>query len=193
MLSAGMSNVLASKGKSCRFLEGVGKVLLGCVPMDVVDGSSGPAQHITFFLRSTECCVGRGPCSPLDDRGGVRSAEGIAMDWGLTALAAQCKTGSSLLLGTRCRVGGDSCLTLSVQVVEHCVVVVCVDLTALVRRCKISFSLLPGTRCLVGEEACLTPGVRGGGPGGTEGGEGVPVRTVAGAVMLSKTAFLCAA
>ena len=115
------------------------------------------------------------------------------MDWGLTALATQCKTGSSFLLGTRCRVGGDSCLTLGVQGVEHCVVVVCMGLTALARRCKMSFSFLPGTRCLVGEEACLTPGVRGGGPGGTEGGDVVPVRTAAGAVVLSKTTFLCAA
>ena len=115
MLSAGMSNVLASGCKTCRFLEGVGKVLLGCVPMDVVDGSIGPAQHITFSLRSTECCGGRGPCSPLDGRGGVRSVDGIAMGWGLTALAAQCKTCLSFLLGTRCRVGGDSCLTLGVQ------------------------------------------------------------------------------
>ena len=80
-------------------------------------------------------------------------------------MAIQCKTGSSFLLGTRCRVGGDSCLTLGVQGVEHCVVVVCVDLTALVRRCKISFSLLPGTRCLVGEDACLTLVVRGVGRG----------------------------
>ena len=112
---------------------------------------------------------------------------------GAVIVSAQCKTGSSFLRGIRCFVGGGSCLTLTVQRVEPCVVVVFVDLTALARRCKISFSLLPGTQCLVGEEACLTPGVRGGGPGGTEGGEGVPVRTVAGAVMLSKTAFLCAA
>ena len=158
MLSAGMSSVLASKGKSCRFLEGVGKVLLGCVPMDVVDGSSGPAQHITFFLRSTECCVGRGPCSPLDGRGGVRSAEGIAMVWGLTAL-----------------------------------VIVCGDLTALARRCKFTFSCLPGTWCLVGEEVQLTLVVRGEGPGGTEGGDVVPVMTEAGAEVLSKPTFLCAA
>ena len=186
---------LALRMLSCLSANRRGGLLLsGCAaPGPRLDGSSCPTQHITFFLRSTECCVGRGPCSPLDDRGGVRSAEGVAMDWGLTALAAQCKTGSSLLLGIRCRVGGGSCLTLTVQGVEPCVVVVFVDLTALARRCKISFSLLPGTQCLVGEEACLTPGVRGGGPGGTEGGEGLPVRTVAGAVMLSKTAFLCAA
>ena len=38
MLSAGISNVLASRGNSCRFLEGVGEVLMGCVPMDVVCG-----------------------------------------------------------------------------------------------------------------------------------------------------------
>ena len=83
------------------------------------------------------------------------------MDWGLTALATQCKTGSSFLLGTRCRVGGDSCLTLGVRGVKHCIVVMCMGLTALARRCKISFSFLPGTRCLVGEEACLTLVVRG--------------------------------
>ena len=182
MLSAGMSSVLASKGNLCRFLKGVGEVLLDCVPTDVVDGSSGPAQHITFFLRSTECCVGRGPCSPLDGRGGVRSAEGIAMGWGLTALAAQCKTGSSLLLGTRCRVGGDSCLTLGVQGMKRAVVIVCGDLTALARRCKFTFSCLPGTWCLVGEEVQLTLVVRGEGPGGTKGGDVVPVMTEAGSL-----------
>ena len=55
----GMSLVLVSKGKSCRFLEEVDKVLLGCDPMEV-DESSDPAQHITFSLRSTKCCVGMG-------------------------------------------------------------------------------------------------------------------------------------
>ena len=83
------------------------------------------------------------------------------MDWGLTALATQCKTGSSFLRGTRCRVGGDSCLMLVVRGVNRCVVVMCVGSTALAIQCKISFSFLPGTRCLVGEEACLTLVVRG--------------------------------
>ena len=55
----GMSLVLVSKGKYCRFLDEVGKFLLGFDPMEV-DGSSGPAQHITFSLQSTKCCVGRG-------------------------------------------------------------------------------------------------------------------------------------
>ena len=87
------------------------------------------------------------------------------MDWGLTALTTQCKTGSSFPLGTRCRVGGDSCLTLGVRGVKRAVVIVCGDLTALARRCKFTFSCLPGTWCLVGEEVQLTLVVGGGGLG----------------------------
>ena len=101
------------------------------------------------------------------------------MIWGLTALTTQCKTGSSFPLSTRCRVGGDSCLTLGVRGVKHAVVVVCVGLTALARRCKFTFSCLPGTWCLVGEEVQLTLVVRGEGPGGTEGGDVGPVMTEA--------------
>ena len=106
------------------------------------------------------------------------------VDGGLSALAAQCKTCLSFLLGTRCRVGGDSCLTLGVQM--GCVpvdvvsgvamgwglsalLIWCKDLTALARRCQFTFSCLPGTWCLVGEEVQLSLFVRGEGPGGAEG------------------------
>ena len=112
------------------------------------------------------------------------------VDGGLSALAAQCKTCLSFLLGTRCRVGGDSCLTLGVQM--GCVpvdvvcgvamgwglsalLILCGDLTALARRCKFTFSCLPGTWCLVGEEVQLSLVVGGEGPGGTEGGDVGPI------------------
>ena len=151
------------------------------------------------------------PCRSLTVQGVEPCVMVVFVD--LTALSMRCKTSLFLLPGTLCLVGEGACLTpgvrgggpggteggegvpcfsLTVQGVGPCVMIVFVDLTALSRRCKMSFSLLPGTRCLVGEEACLTPGVRGGGPGGAEGGGGVLVRTVAGAGMLSKTAFLCA-
>ena len=92
-------------------------------------------------------------------------------------MAIQCKTGSSFLLGTRCRVGGDSCLTLVVRGVNRCVVVMCVVSTALAIQCKIYFSFLPGTRCLVGEDVCLTLVVRGVGRGVQEELEALSLRS----------------
>ena len=81
-----------------------------------------PAPHIIPLLRSTECCVAEGLCSPLDGRGVERgSAEGVVMDVGLTALAIQCKTCLLFLRGTRCRVAEESCLSLVVREVDHCV------------------------------------------------------------------------
>ena len=58
---------------SCRSAgRGGGLRLSGCAELvPGPDCSSGPAQHITFFLCSTECCVARGLCSPLDGRGVV--------------------------------------------------------------------------------------------------------------------------
>ena len=76
-------------------------------------------------------------------------------------MAIQCKTGFFFLHGTRCRVGGDSCLSLVVRGVNRCVRVMGVGSTALAIQCETCFFFLPGTRCLVGEDACLTLVVRG--------------------------------